>query len=265
MGWVSDKLSTILAILIAWFAWSKREAIVSGAKSLWGGGKGLLSSAGKTAWGGKIASKLAPASNFLKNSKIGQFGSKIGGGSASLGGGVLAAGFEGINAYGDYQDAKNSGASDKQLSNIATKGVAKTTGAGLGAWGGAAIGTEIGLALAPFTFGISALVGPLLGAAAGSWAGAEAADGLIDAMLENNGLLKKTDKEDILKIASMSSGAPSASRISDIMNAKKLDVNDDKKATNEKAMANVEQSTLKQNIIINQQIDGRLKARIIGH
>jgi len=87
---------------------------------------------------------------------------------------------------------------------------------------------------------------------------------LTDAMLENNEVLKKADKDPISAIGSIMGGAPSTSKIADIMNAKRLDANDDKKAQQEENMAKAEQTTLKQNIIINQQIDGRLKARVAG-
>jgi len=211
----------------------------------------------------KIRNAANAANTISKASKV----SKI------LKGGAITAGLGeglsyGIDAYTNYKTAEASGASKEELDKLKTKGVAKTTGAvvggGLGAWGGAAIGTQIGVALAPFTFGISALVGPLLGAAAGSWAGAKAADELTDAMLENNEVLKKADKDPISAIGSIMGGAPSTSKIADIMNAKRLDANDDKKAQQEENMAKAEQTTLKQNIIINQQIDGRLKARVAG-
>lgn len=92
-------------------------------------------------------------------------------GAAVATAGVVAAGIQGYESYNEYQDAKEAGASETDLSKLRNKGVAKTAGAGVGAglgmWGGAAAGAAIGSAV-PI---VGTMIGGLIGGALGAWGG----------------------------------------------------------------------------------------------
>lgn len=135
--------------------------------------------------GGKNIMKGLRSLNPLKSGGKGPLGlgMKYGGKAmrgGGIAGGVLSTAATGFEEYQKYQTAKESGASEKELSNIKTTGIAKTVGSGIGGAAGAALGSLLGP--------IGTMAGGYLGSIAGEWLGEKAGD-----FINEGGISKLTD------------------------------------------------------------------------